>query len=376
MTPRDGQVLPEAEWVYQRLKAFTGKSCISPNFKLKSLFVNSKEIKQVFNRFNGMNIVIIGDVMVDSYMWGRVDRISPEAPIPIVSANKREDRPGGAANVALNVQALGANPILCSVTGDDTHRQLFLELMEEKRLDSSGILADSNRRTTVKTRIISGNQQLIRVDEEVNDKIDRPTEKKLIELIRRLLCSEKIDAVIFEDYDKGVITPSLIGEVRDITADRGILLTADPKKRNFGHYKNLDLFTPNLKELSEGLRMDIERTDLEGIEGGARKLQEANNIRYLLVTLSERGIYLRHDGEGTVVPTEVRDVADVSGAGDTVIAVATACLAAGCSARNMTMVANLAGGQVIEKVGVIPVNKEHLLQETLALFARRSHANL
>ncbi len=327
--------------------------------------MNSKEIKQVFKRFDGMRIMIIGDVMVDSYMWGRVDRISPEAPIPIVSVNKRENRPGGAANVALNVQALGAKPILCSVTGNDAYRQLFREMMEQSGLDSAGILSDSKRRTTVKTRIISGNQQLIRVDEEVNDIINRHTEKELIEVIKKLLSSEKIDAVIFEDYDKGVITPSLIGEVREIAAGNGILLAADPKKRNFGHYRSMDLLTPNLKELSGGLRIDIDRNDIGGIEAGARKLQENNSIRYLLVTLSEMGIYLMHNKEGTLVPTEVRDVADVSGAGDTVIAVATACLAAGCSPRHMAMVANLAGGQVCEKVGVVPVSKEQLLSETL-----------
>lgn len=334
--------------------------------------MNSREIKQIFNRFDGMNILIIGDVMLDSYLWGSVERISPEAPIPIVSVAKRENRPGGAANVALNVQALGAAPLLYSVTGNDAEKELFLQLMGTKGLDISGILPDVLRKTTVKTRIISSNQQLLRVDEELSEKIGRSTERKLLEMIRGRILSEKIDAVIFEDYDKGVITPALINEVIGMATEKGIAVAADPKKRNFGHYKNLDLFTPNLKELSEGLRMDIDRTDLESIEGGARKLQEANSIRYLLVTLSEKGIYLRHNGEGTLVSTEVRDVADVSGAGDTVIAVATACLAAGCGPRHMAMVANLAGGQVCEKVGVVPVNKEQLLVETLALFAGES----
>ncbi len=330
--------------------------------------MNSREVKQIFNRFDGMNILIIGDVMLDSYMWGRVERISPEAPIPIVSVAERENRPGGAANVALNVQALGANPLLFSVTGNDAENELFLQLMDTNGLDTSGILPDVQRKTTVKTRIISSNQQLLRVDEELSEKIGKSTERKLLEMIRVRILSEKIDAIIFEDYDKGVITPSIINEVTGMAGEKAIPVAADPKKRNFSHYKNLDLFTPNLKELSEGLRIDIDRTDLESIEFVARKLQEGSRIRYLLVTLSEKGIYLRHDEKGTLVPTEVRHVADVSGAGDTVIAVATACLAAGCGPHHMAMVANLAGGQVCGKVGVAPVNKNQLFEETIALF--------
>lgn len=337
-------------------------------------FVNSREIKQIFSRFDGMKILIIGDVMLDSYMWGSVERISPEAPIPIVSVSKKENRPGGAANVALNVQSLGATPLLFSVTGNDSENELFLRIMETKGLDTSGILPDLQRKTTVKTRVISSNQQLLRIDEELSEKIGRSTERKLLEMIRGRIMSEKIDAIIFEDYDKGVITPSIISEVTVMAGEKTIPVAADPKKRNFGHYKNLDLFTPNLKELSEGLRMDIDRNDLESIERGARRLQEGSRIRNLMVTLSEKGIYLRHNDGGLLVPTEVRDVADVSGAGDTVIAVAAACLATGCGPRHMAMIANLAGGQVCEKVGVVPVNRKQLIEETLALFAGRSQA--
>lgn len=329
--------------------------------------MNSKEIKSIFDRFGDLNIMIIGDVMIDSYMWGRVERISPEAPIPIISVTKRESRPGGAANVALNVQSLGAKPVLLSVTGNDDRRELFFELMKEKGMDTSGILVSDDRKTTVKTRVISSNQQLLRVDEENSDKISRGTERKFSELIRSLITSQKIDAVIFEDYDKGVITPGIIKETIETAYKNNIPVAADPKKRNFSHYKDIDLFTPNLKEMAGGLKTDISRGDLEAIGQAAIKLQEMNRIRYLLITLSEMGIYLRFDNLGKLVPTEIRGVADVSGAGDTVISVAAACMAAGCSPEYMTMVANLAGGQVCEKVGVVPVDKQQLLEEILNL---------
>ncbi|MFO7922085.1 MAG: bifunctional ADP-heptose synthase [Bacteroidales bacterium] len=329
--------------------------------------MNSKEIKSIFDRFGDLNIMIIGDVMIDSYMWGRVERISPEAPIPIISVTKRESRPGGAANVALNVQSLGAKPVLLSVTGNDDRRELFFELMKEKGMDTSGILVSDDRKTTVKTRVISSNQQLLRVDEENSDKISRGTERKFSELIRSLITSQKIDAVIFEDYDKGVITPGIIKETIETAHKNNIPVAADPKKRNFSHYKDIDLFTPNLKEMAGGLKTDISRGDLEAIGQAAIKLQEMNRIRYLLITLSEMGIYLRFDNLGKLVPTEIRGVADVSGAGDTVISVAAACMAAGCSPEYMTMVANLAGGQVCEKVGVVPVDKQQLLEEILNL---------
>lgn len=329
--------------------------------------MTEKEIKKVFERFSAMNIMIIGDVMVDSYLWGKVERISPEAPIPIVSVVKRESRLGGAANVALNIQSLGANPLLCSITGNDAKKDIFLGLMQDKGMITDGILVREDRKTTVKTRIIGSGQHLLRVDEENNERINRDTEDQFIALIRSVFASVKTDAVIFEDYDKGVVTPGIIKEVISLAGEKGIPVAADPKKRNFGYYTNIDLFKPNFKELSEGLREDISRTDIEAIGRAARRLQEKNNIRCLLVTLSEMGIYLRTGDRGALLPTEIRDIADVSGAGDTVISVATACLAAGVSPENMARIANLAGGLVCEKVGVVPIDRQLLLRETLDL---------
>lgn len=309
--------------------------------------------------------------MVDSYMWGRVDRISPEAPIPIVSVTKRENRPGGAANVALNIQSLGANALLCSVIGNDARKDIFMDLMRDSGMVNDGILVSDDRKTTVKTRIIGSNQHLLRVDEEDNGRISKSAEKQFTALIRSVLASVRTDAIIFEDYDKGVITPAVIKEVLFLAREKGIPVSADPKKRNFNLYRNIDLFKPNLKELSEGLKTDIPGRDIEKIGEAARRLQEEGNIRYLLITLSEMGIYLRSREGGKLVSTEVRDIADVSGAGDTVISVATACLAAGMSPEDMAVIANLAGGLVCGKVGVVPVDKQLLLEEALNLFSRK-----
>ncbi len=317
-----------------------------------------------------MHIMVIGDVMVDSYLWGKVDRISPEAPIPVVSVTKRENRPGGAANVALNLRALGAVPHLCSVVGNDPGRDVFTDLMRQNQLPDDGILLSDKRKTTGKTRIIGGNQHLLRVDEEENGAIDAATEEQFIALIRSVMASSRIEAVIFEDYDKGVITPRIISEVTGLSAENGILVSADPKKRNFTLYKNIDLFKPNLKEMAGGLNRDLDKTDLAGIGDAARELQESGGIRHLLITLSEMGVYLRNDGAGKLLPAEKRDIADVSGAGDTVISVATACLAAGTDPENMAVMANLAGGLVCGKVGVVPVDRSQLLEETLKYFSR------
>jgi D-glycero-beta-D-manno-heptose-7-phosphate kinase len=341
---------------------------IAGNKKIK---VTSEEIKEMFSRFSEMNIMIIGDVMIDSYMWGRVERISPEAPIPIVTISKRENRLGGAANVALNIQSLGARPLLCSIIGNDERKGLFMDLLRDRNMDTSGIMLSDDRVTTVKTRIIGSNQQLLRVDEENGDSVTEETALEFIAMVDSLMSKFKIDAVIFEDYDKGVITPSIIKKTIALAKEKGIIVTADPKKRNFCSYNGIDLFTPNLKEVADGLRIDNPRGNITAIEKAAIELQELQNISCLLVTLAEMGIYLRYENKGSHIPAEIRDIADVSGAGDTVISVATTCLVAGAGPVNTTIVANLAGGLVCEKVGVVPINKKLLLHETLELFNRK-----
>ena len=323
----------------------------------------------VFKSFNQFNILIIGDVMIDSYMWGKVNRISPEAPVPIIMSTKQENRLGGAANVALNVQALGANPILCAVIGNDSKAKIFYNLLKDQKLSSEGILEDDNRKTTIKTRIISNNQQLLRVDEEVDYELDKEIEKKFIQHILTILMEKNVNAIIFEDYDKGCITPLVIQEIVDYANKKNIPTLVDPKKRNFLEYKNVTLFKPNFKELSEGLKIEIKKGDFESINKATQKLQKELSLKYVLVTLSELGVFIQYNGSYKTIPAEIRTIADVSGAGDTIISIASVCLAAGLEAEYIAGISNLAGGLVCEKVGVVPVDKEKLLKETIEKFA-------
>ncbi|HAF29733.1 MAG TPA: D-glycero-beta-D-manno-heptose-7-phosphate kinase [Bacteroidales bacterium] len=327
------------------------------------------DIKAIFDSFNQFNILIIGDVMIDSYMWGKVNRISPEAPVPILMSTTQESRLGGAANVALNVQALGANPILCSVIGTDSKSKTFHNLLKKRRLSNEGILEDENRKTTVKTRIIADNQHLLRVDEEVDYELDAETEKKFINQILTILADKQIDAIIFEDYDKGCITPSVIKSIVEYANKNNIPTLVDPKKRNFMEYKNVTLFKPNFKELVEGSKIDIKKGDFEGIFKASQKLHSELSAKYLLITLSELGVYISYNGSYKTLPAEIRDIADVSGAGDTLIGTASLCLAAGLEPEFIAGISNLAGGLVCEKVGVVPINKDQLLQEAIEKYS-------
>ena len=327
--------------------------------------MDHKKIQEAFGKFNNMNILIVGDVMIDSYMWGKVNRISPEAPVPIVSITKRENRLGGAANVALNVRALGAKAIMASVIGNDDRGKIFLGLLDKRELVKDGILITENRITTSKHRVISDGQHLLRVDQETDEMLDEKTEEKFISNTLKIIDEQKIDAIIFEDYDKGVITEKVIQQITTLANKKSIPTAVDPKKRNFNKYKNITLFKPNFKELNEGLKLDLEKDDFKGIQKAATAIQDLMKIKAVLITLSELGVFISSNGEYYQIPTQVRDISDVSGAGDTVISVATLCLAAGLSSNEIATVANIAGGQVCEKVGVVPVDKEDLLEKCI-----------
>lgn len=326
---------------------------------------------QLFRDFDQLKIMIIGDVMVDSYLWGTVDRISPEAPIPIVALKKRENRLGGAANVALNVKALGSEPILCSVIGHDDKGDQFLDLLEKGSIRQNGITRSRKRVTTTKFRIFGNYHQMLRVDEEVDHDLSSADQQELISRIEKILSEEKIQCIIFQDYDKGVISDGLIKKVVALANSRNIPVTVDPKRRNFNFFTGVTLFKPNLKELKEGLKLEMPDNDQEIIIRAAQSLRKRLNCKYVMTTLSEKGI-LVSTAEGVTeknifVPAYARSVADVSGAGDTVISVASACLAGGCSPYEIAFISNLAGGLVCEDVGVVPVNKEKLLKEVLTL---------
>ena len=321
-----------------------------------------EKYQELFESFSKYSVLIIGDVMVDSYMWGKVERISPEAPVPIVSVEKHENRLGGAANVALNIKSLGGNPILCSIIGDDEKGRIFIDLLEEQEMSNIGIICDKERKTTTKTRIISGNQHCLRIDDEITYSVSEKQEQTIIGQIETIINEQKINAIIFEDYDKGVISPNIISSVVTFATRKSIPISVDPKKRNFLDYKGVTLFKPNFKELCEGLKVEIKKSDYEAIHENISAFRHEMNIRHLMVTLSELGMIITDGDSFYHVPTHIREVADVSGAGDTVISVATMCLIAGLDATEIARISNIAGGLVCEHAGVVPVDKQKLLQ--------------
>jgi len=322
--------------------------------------------EQLFESFNDKNILIIGDVMIDSYLWGDVTRISPEAPVPILTGIGRENRLGGAANVALNIQSLGANPILCSVIGDDMMSNDFFKLLKKQNLTPDGIVKCTNRITTVKTRVISQHQHLLRVDEEICTPIPVDTEAKMMAKLNMLLETNRIDAIIFEDYDKGVITPSVIEKVVALAKNKGIPTLVDPKKRNFNDYKGVTFFKPNFKEFNEGCKLELKKGQHTELIQAAKQFQKDQDINILMITLSEYGVFINQNSdEASIVPAEIRNIADVSGAGDTVISVSALCLIENVAPHILARIANMAGGLVCEESGVVPVKKDLLLKECI-----------
>ncbi len=327
------------------------------------------DLEKLFEKFTRQKILIIGDVMIDAYLWGKVRRISPEAPVPVVSDICGEKRLGGAANVALNIKAIGAVPILCSVIGSDVRGQEFLELLSEQNLSDVGIMIDHSRITTQKTRVISGNQHLLRVDEENDSEVSGESESRMLEFITSFIEDGNIHSIIFQDYDKGVVTPKLIEKVTALANTLGIPVLVDPKRRNFLNFKNTALFKPNFKELNDGLKTDISKNDLQNIAKAVQLLMKKGKHRMVMVTLSEKGIMIG-DPEGCIhISAEIRDIADVSGAGDTVISLAALCVGENLGALYTAVLSNLAGGQVCEHPGVVPVNRQQLLEEAKLIFS-------
>ena len=334
---------------------------------MKKLSVKKEHIREIFKSFSNLNVLIIGDVMIDSYMWGKVNRISPEAPVPIVSVQKKEKRLGGAANVALNIQAMGANPILCSVIGIDFEGQNLLELLKTQKLSQKGILKSRTRITTEKTRVIGNNHQLLRIDEEIEEDIAPAETQQLITLISYIIQHDKIDVILFEDYNKGLITPKLISKVVELAKSKGIPTCVDPKRKNFNAYKGVTLFKPNLKELREGLKLDISSDNINELQRAISSYRVKQNFEIALVTLAEKGVLINSRSLKEHTPAHVRSIADVSGAGDTVISIAALMMALHVNPIVMASISNLAGGLVCEQIGVVPINKERLLEESLKL---------
>ncbi len=332
--------------------------------------MTKKDLQKIFDSFSKVRVLIIGDAMVDAYIWGKVNRLSPEAPVPIVTVQKKETRLGGAANVALNVQAMGATPILCSLIGDDMYGREFTDLMDKQKLSAQAIFKTQKRVTTVKTRIIGNNHHLLRVDEEVESEISKTETQQLIEKISFLIKTNAVDVIVFEDYDKGVITPDLILKVVVEASKKKIPIAVDTKKKNFSFYKNVTLFKPNLKELQDGIKAEFDMANLEILSHVADELKTKQGIENILITLSDKGMFIATKKIKKIIPAHIRNISDVSGAGDTVVSIAALCLALKLDPILSTELANIAGGLVCEKVGVVPIDKELLFQESVMLLTK------
>jgi D-glycero-beta-D-manno-heptose-7-phosphate kinase len=334
------------------------------------MIVTEEEIEQLFNKFNSYRVLVIGDVMVDSYLIGKVDRISPEAPVAVVALQKRENMLGGAANVALNINALGAEAILCSVIGNDNQGDELLNLMKKSGLKVDGIIRSSDRITTTKSRIIGNRMQMLRLDEEMDTDLNEIESAALIDCIKNLLTNEKPDVVILQDYNKGVLSQKVIEQVTELAAQLGIPVAVDPKKKNFTAYKNVSLFKPNLKEINEGLKTDADPQSIESLQKAAENLHNNQGILTVMITLSEHGVFISSRSPAghfsKIIPAVKRSIADVSGAGDTVISIAALCLAAKTEPFLLASLSNLAGGLVCEQSGVVPVDKTQLLVEAFS----------
>jgi hypothetical protein len=322
--------------------------------------------KDLFDQFSTKRVLVIGDVMVDAYLMGKVNRMSPEAPVPVVDLFEKDERIGGAGNVALNLAALGASPIICSVIGADREGERLIQLFKDSNISTDGMYASSNRRTTVKTRVLSNNQQLLRIDSEDTTLINSSEETQLLSQITSVLESG-IDGIIFEDYNKGVLTPSLISAVLALAKAHQIPTTVDPKKDHFFEYKGCSLFKPNLKELKEGLQVDFDfSSNKEAFLSAVSDLQSRLGNSISFITLSEHGVFIQEE-EPIFISAHLRNIADVSGAGDTVIAVATLCLISGADVQTIAAISNIAGGLVCEQPGVVSIEKERLLNEVTKL---------
>lgn len=325
------------------------------------------DLQSIFAAMNNLHVVVVGDVMLDNYWWGEVERISPEAPVPVVALQKRETRLGGAANVALNCKALGAKVSLASVVGDDLEGTSLIQLVKDAGISASLILQSAQRTTTTKTRIISRNQQMMRLDAEQNEDLFTEEEHPFIDRVLRFLQREKPDLLIFEDYNKGVLKENVIRRITDHCNEIGIITSVDPKKNNFLSYHNVTIFKPNLKEVREGLNLPVYPVEVDVLNEVHIHLEGTLKHRVTFITLSEKGVFTNDGVAAHIFPSHIRNIADVSGAGDTVIATASMVYAITKNAALMAQISNIAGGLVCEQVGVVPVDKALLEQETLLL---------
>jgi D-glycero-beta-D-manno-heptose-7-phosphate kinase len=317
----------------------------------------------LFQQLEQIKVGVIGDVMLDTYWWGHVERISPEAPVPVVSLDKKEYRIGGAGNVALNTASLGARTHIISVVGNDEAAAILRRMFEAKGIGTAYMPGSDARITTSKTRIISRNQQMMRLDHEQTSDLTTTEEQQLLDAVSAFIAAEQPQVIILEDYNKGVLTENTIAAIIKICKASQVLVTVDPKRKNFFSYKGVDIFKPNLKEVKDGLNLLFDEVNESTMRYIHTELQRLLEHKISLITLSEHGVFYQQGDDAAVIPSHRRNIADVSGAGDTVIAVASLVYAATGNIPLMAAIANIAGGLVCEEVGTVAIDKERLRKE-------------
>lgn len=345
-------------WVYfaeKLIKVFFPKGILLVIF-------TAHRLQTLFDKLTGKRIVVVGDLMLDRYYWGAVTRISPEAPVPVVEVESESSRLGGAANVANNIASLGGVPLMVGVVGDDTGGQELRRIVHDSGFPTEGIVVETRRPTTIKTRVIAHHQHVVRIDQEVKNDISDEVQSKILDVLRKAV--DSCDAMILEDYNKGVIVQKLIPELVALARSKGKIITVDPKFNNFFEYKHVTVFKPNRKETEEALGSRLR--DRESIEKAGIELVERLDADNVLMTRGEQGISLfEKSGIISHLPTRARHVADVSGAGDTVISTLTMMLAAGADIREASSLANFAGGVVCGEVGIVPIDREALFHAVI-----------
>lgn len=320
----------------------------------------SISILQKLNSFQGKKVLVIGDVILDIYLKGKVDRISPEAPIPILNHQHTSHALGGAANVAANLKGLGAEVTLVSITGQDGESD-YLETMLDLEDISHQLVKLKDRPTTSKTRIIAGSQQMIRIDHESLAEIDQESENQIIVLLENLLNSNNYHSIVLQDYNKGMLSSQLINRIISLAGSKLIQVVVDPKKNNFFEYKNATLFKPNFKECAAQVHFTLE-PNIESLAKADDYLRSRLNHKISMITLAEHGIFISDGIDKYLIPTEIRQISDVSGAGDTVTAIATFGLIESLSLSEIATLSNQSAGHVCGIPGIHAITKEELTQ--------------
>lgn len=306
-------------------------------------------------------VLIIGDLMLDRYLYGNIVRISPEAPVPVLEKVNEENKPGGAANVAINIKSLGSTPYLFGMIGNDDEGKTLLELLMKNGISTDNIIQVNDRPTTVKTRIMASGQHVLRIDEETSDEINGTIQEQIKKSFDILSEKTEIDAVIFQDYNKGLLNDNIIVYIVKKCIEKGIFTAVDPKFKNFLSFRNVDFFKPNLKEISTILNLDI-YPDIENLNLAANKLKDQLHFKNLFVTLGEKGIYYWSAGKSEIITTKKKNVVDVSGAGDVVISAASLYFLSNLEIESIAQISNIAGGLACDSLGVATVSKNQLLE--------------